>query len=295
MFEPIDKTFQRDFYSQFQASRAGSRAFDRLTPILCLSDIRPDLIARLDAAKHSPPPDNDWQELALSIRKLRKYLTDATSFLPSYDQRQCQAVRCHKAFMTFQSQFFTQQMDLLEQSLEEKRSTSLPKKKFAFKRKADRSQPALPTLPPSPQATSSQLERDRLSEVSTFHKLNAHVNCRLSLQSLPTFGDDTPTFDMTISDLSRCIVDLCSPATIMSPHYLLPLTSLHIHDLKETILILPNLNGSVLLHNLHTCTVIIACHQASISLSDIGDRSYPLLPVPYAQFNERSRIPCSGL
>lgn len=28
MFEPIDKAFQQDFYSQFQASRAGSRAFD---------------------------------------------------------------------------------------------------------------------------------------------------------------------------------------------------------------------------------------------------------------------------
>jgi hypothetical protein len=183
-------------------------------------------------------------------------------------------------------------MDLLEQSLEEKRSASLPKKKFAFKRKADR--PQVFALPTSPQATPSQPGRDHLSEVSTFHKLSAHSNCRLSLQSLPTFGDDTPTFDLTISDLNRCIVDLCSPATITSPHLQLPLTSLHIRDLKDTILILPNV-GSVLLHNLHTCTVIVACHQASISLSDIGEALLPLRPVPYAQFNARSRIPCSDL
>ena len=198
--------------------------------------------------------------------------------------------------MSFQSYFFTQQMDLLEQSLEETRSASLPKKKFAFKRKADRPPGfAPPTLPPSSQATPSQPGQDHLSEVSTFHKLSAHSNCRLSLRSLPTFGDDTPTFDLTISDLNRCIVDLCSPSTITSPHRQFPLTSLHIRDLKDTILILPNVDGSVLLHNLHTCTVIVACHQASIPLSDIGECSYPLRPVPYAQFNARSRIHCSDL
>lgn len=226
MFEPIDKAFQQDFYSQFQASRA-------------------DLIARLDAATNSPTSDNGWQELALNTRQLRKHLTDATGFLPSYDQRQCQA-----------------QMDLLEQILEETRSASLPKKKFAFKRKADRPPVlAVPTLPPPPQATPPQPRQDHLSAVSTFHKLRAHSNCRLSLQSLPTFEDDTPTFDLTISDLNRCIVDLCSPAKIGSPYYQLSLTALHIRDLKDTILVLPNMKGSVLLHNLHTCTVIVACHQ----------------------------------
>ncbi len=194
--------------------------------------------------------------------------------------------------MTFQSYFFTQQMDLLEQSLEETRSASLPKKKFAFKRKADRPPVlAVPTLPPSPQATPPQPGRDHLSAVSTFQKLSARSNCRLSWQSLPTFGDDTPTFDLTISDLNRCIVDLCSPAKIASPYHQLSLTALHIRDLKDTILILPNVKGSVLLHNLHTCTVIIACHQASTSLSDIGDSSYLLHPVPHAQFDARSRIP----
>ncbi|KAI9438190.1 tubulin binding cofactor C-domain-containing protein [Lactarius indigo] len=228
MFEPIDKAFQQDFYSQFQASRA-------------------DLIARLDVAKHSPTSDNDWQELALNTRKLRKYLTEATTFLPSYDQRQCQA-----------------QMELLEQSLEETRSASLPKKKFAFKRKADRPPVlAVPTLPPSPQATPPQPGLDHLSTVSTFHTLSAQSNCRLSFRSLPTFGDDTPTFDLTISDLNRCIVDLCSPANIASPRHQLSLTALHIRDLKNTILVLPHVKGSVLLHNLHTCMVIFRMHSST--------------------------------
>jgi hypothetical protein len=158
-------------------------------------------------------------------------------------------------------------MDLLEQTLEEMRSASLPKKKFAFKRKADRT--PMPTLPPSPQTAPPQSRRDQVDAVSTFHKLSAHSNCRLSLKSLPTFGDDTPTFDLTISDLNRCVVDLCSPAMISSPHHQLPLTAVHIRDLKDTILILPNVKGSVLFHNLHRCTVIVACHQVSISLYDV--------------------------
>lgn len=181
-------------------------------------------------------------------------------------------------------------MELLEQTLEETRSASLPKKKFAFKRKADRA--PVPTLPPSLQATPPQPGGDQLSAVSTFQKLSAHSNCRLSLKSLPTLGDDTSTFDLTISDLSHCIVDLCSPATISSQ---LPLTAVHIRDLKDTILILPNVKGSVLFHNLHTCTVIVACHQASMSSISIGNCSHLLHPVPHAQFNARSRIPCNHL
>jgi hypothetical protein len=58
-----------------------------------LSRIDPGLTDRLDAFKNNTTPHNDWQELALDIRKLRKSLTDATSFLAAYDQRQYQAVR----------------------------------------------------------------------------------------------------------------------------------------------------------------------------------------------------------
>jgi hypothetical protein len=57
------------------------------------SHIDPGLTDRLKAFKINTTPHNDLQELALDIRKLRKSLTDATSVLAAYDQRQCQAVR----------------------------------------------------------------------------------------------------------------------------------------------------------------------------------------------------------
>ncbi|KAI0248006.1 tubulin binding cofactor C-domain-containing protein [Lactifluus subvellereus] len=225
MLEPTDKASQQAFYSHFQASRA-------------------DLAAQLEASRNNPRSDNDWEELALNIRKLRKSLTDATSLLPAYDQRQCQA-----------------QMDQLEQTLEGIRSASVPKLKFAFKRKTNKPPlSATPTPSPSSHDTNMHGERDSLPQavMSTFHKISSHSHNRLSLQSIPTFGADSPSSDLTISDLDHCIVDLCSTAPLQNK---LPLTALHVRDLNETILVLPNVKGSVLLHNLHKCTVIVACQQ----------------------------------
>ena len=92
MLEPTDKTFQQHFYSQFQASRSSSYPV-RSYLFSPLSRVDSGLADRLEASKNNTTSDNDWQQLALDIRKLRKSLTDATSFLAAYDQRQCQAVR----------------------------------------------------------------------------------------------------------------------------------------------------------------------------------------------------------
>ncbi|KAI0267459.1 tubulin binding cofactor C-domain-containing protein, partial [Gloeopeniophorella convolvens] len=202
--------------------------------------------------KDSSASENAQQELMLDVRKLRKSLTDATSLLPSYDQRQCQS-----------------QMAALEQALEEMRAASAPKAKFSFKRKATKpvSSPAPATsYPPLPAAQSR--EESALPAVSTFHNLGPRSHVRLSLQDISTLARaDSPSSDLTISSLDRCIVDLCSaipeaePASYQDP---LSLTALHMRDLKNTILILPNLKGSVLLYNLHNCTIIVGCHQARL-------------------------------
>jgi hypothetical protein len=94
MLEPTDKAFQQNFYVQFQASRASPYLSNSI--VSSLSRVDPGLADRLEASKSNTTSDNDWQQLALDIRKLRKSLTDATSFLAAYDQRQCQAVRSPK-------------------------------------------------------------------------------------------------------------------------------------------------------------------------------------------------------
>jgi len=159
-------------------------------------------------------------------------------------------------------------MDVLEQTLEETRSASQPKTKFTFKRKTNKPPlSAAATLLPSSHGANEPGNTDGLPGTFDFHKLTSHDHRRLSLQSIPTFGTGPPLSDLTISDLDHCIVDLRAPAETVSRQNQRSLTALRIRDLKETVLILPNVDGSVLLYNLYRCTVVVACHQAGILLS----------------------------
>jgi hypothetical protein len=206
----------------------------------------------------------------LDIRKLRKTLTGATSFLAAYDQRQYQAVRLpHSKNQSKWIHTLIQQMDLLEQTLEKTRSASLPKTAFTFKRKTNKPPlSAPPTLPLSSSGANELGRRDGLPCTSDFNSLSSHSHCRLSLQSIPTSGEGPPLSDLIISDLDHCIVDLRATAGSVRSQNQLNLTALHIRDLKETLLILPNVKGSVILHNLHRCTAIVTCHQVCTRLSE---------------------------
>jgi hypothetical protein len=167
-----------------------------------------------------------------------------------------------------------QQMDLLEQTLEKTRSASLPKTKFTFKRKTNKPPlSAAPTLPPSSSGANELGRRDGLPGTSDFNNLSSHSHCRLSLQSIPTSGEGSPLSDLIISDLDHCIVDLRATAGSVRSQNQLNLTALHIRDLKETLLILPNVKGSVILHNLYRCTAVVTCHQVGTRLSLVRMRT----------------------
>lgn len=144
-----------------------------------------------------------------------------------------------------------QQLRSWEQSLETLRSASKPKSKFSFKRK----EPAVPArtavVPSVPAARSVEIP-------STYLTLASHSNARLSWSSLPN-AREFPESDLTIADLDHCIVDLVETSdTGHKP----VLTALHIRNLKNTILLLPVTKGSVLLHNLTRCIIVVGCHQA---------------------------------
>ena len=188
-----------------------------------------------------------------------------------------------------------QQMDSLERTLEEIRFASLPKAKFTFKRKTDKTPlSAAPTPPPSSSGANELGGSDGLPGTSNFNNLRSHSHCRLSLQSIQTSREGPPLSDLIISDLDHCIVDLRATAGSVRSQNQFNLTAVHIHDLKETLLILPIVKGSVILHNLHRCTVIVTCHQVRTRLSECGP---PLLIhlVPHARLGGCSRLPLRGL
>ncbi|KAI0074950.1 hypothetical protein K474DRAFT_1685556 [Panus rudis PR-1116 ss-1] len=227
-------------------------------------------------------------QLALDVAKLRKDLTDATEYLPLYDQRQ------YDSFLKS-----------VEQTLAELRTSSAPKPKFTFKRK----QGALPAQStpkpqPTPTSTASQASTavDEFSSPSTGRILSNRSKEFLTTASLPS-APYTST-DLTITNLDHCILNLISLSDEQTPAHN-KITALHVRDVSNCILLFPaNIKGSAMLHNLTQCIIVLGCHQFRMHTSsrihvylnipsnpiiehcsDISFTGYPttLLPTPESQ------------
>ncbi|KAG6830186.1 hypothetical protein H0H92_001772 [Tricholoma furcatifolium] len=183
------------------------------------------------------------QELTAELARLVRSLADATGFIPRYDQRQ-----------------FEEQLKTLQDSLSQLRTQSKPKPKFAFKRKPATSSNApvnAPSVTPSPPTSvSTPVPTTRLS-------LSNHSHEFLTEKSLPPSSSPE---DLAIRDLDHCIVNLVpssQDSSSQNPDPALQIQALHIQDLKDTVLLLPPVEGSVLIHDLMRCTIVVGCHQAS--------------------------------
>ncbi|KAJ3476057.1 hypothetical protein NLI96_g11423 [Meripilus lineatus] len=230
-----NKSRIQDFYTSFQASRS-------------------DLSSRLEQlkAKGSVTPDG-LNEFTLDVAKLRKDLVDATSYLPSYDQRQ------YESFLKG-----------LEQSIEQLRASAVQKPKFSFKRKAAAASSPAPT--PVTQAkvatVTAAVEVKDLPSTSTNRVLSDRSKEYLTWSSIP--NSTSSISDLTISDLDQCIVNFTSSpkpdegssdqGESESQH---KITALHIRNITNSILIFPPIEGSALLHDLKQCTIVLGCHQVS--------------------------------
>ena len=95
----------------------------------------------------------------------------------------------------------------------------------------------------------------------------------LTVKSLPPPADQgsaQASTDLSISDLDHCVVNLLNgsnPITTQEQHAVTRpiLTAMHIRDIKNSLLLLGDVEGSALVHNLNRCTVVIACRQVSFS------------------------------
>ncbi|KAK7019844.1 tubulin-folding cofactor C [Favolaschia claudopus] len=205
-------SFSQSFSAQFQASRT-------------------ELESRVEALKSTQPTTDALQTLSVELAKLTKTLSDATGSIPSYDQRQ-----------------YELQLKGLQTSLEQLRA-SLPKTKFAFKRKA-----ALPT---------SSAAASVVPELPSSQRVSAAMSSNLTLSSYSmryltaaAISNASQATDLAISDLDKCIVNLLSDASST-----FRISALHIRNLTDSVLLLPVIEGSVLLHDLRRCIIVVGCHQ----------------------------------
>lgn len=181
--------------------------------------------------------------IAEEIQALNKRLTEATGRLPSYDQRQNEL-----------------QLKKLEKSLEELRSSTTGKTKFAFKRKVK--VPASPeSATPPARANAPVIPTSTISSAS--RTISDHSDCYLSRSCLSGPSSSINHTEVSIIRLSSSILNLLTATNESTPVSANPisLSALHIRDIQNSILILGTVDGSIMLHNLTSCVVVAGCHQ----------------------------------
>jgi len=152
------------------------------------------------------------------------------------------------------------QLKTLEESLEELRSSTTGKTKFAFKRKVKipASTSAETATPPAP-ANTPAIPTSTISSAS--RTISDHSNCYLSRSCLSSPSSSTDHIEVSIIRISNSILNLATTNELTPSANTVSLSALHIHDIENSILVLGTVDGSIMLHNLTNCVVVAECHQ----------------------------------
>ncbi|CAG8577255.1 14233_t:CDS:2 [Dentiscutata erythropus] len=183
------------------------------------------------------------------ISELEKKTTDASRFLPPYDQRQS-----------------ILQVRALIEDLNTKKAELTPKSKFSFK-----SRKATGSTEKSMTAESNKIINNNLEVITPNNEivpittslnqnfqtvtLNNRQNCYISVNSYLTNLEEPgeKVMDFQISNLDHCIVNLVSSNVTIG--------AIHIKRLKDTIIMASPVRSSILIYDCERCVFLIGCHQ----------------------------------
>ncbi|KAF8186413.1 tubulin binding cofactor C-domain-containing protein [Pholiota molesta] len=162
-------------------------------------------------------------------------------------------------------QTFTPQFQALGSEIDRTlRATSAPKSKFAFKRKTGAtsapaapkpglaSEPLEPSAVPNPPSTSSS------NSGPSNLILSSRSRQYLTRSDLSEHPQQT---DLSLSDLESCVVNLLPPTAEDAAEGHIKISALHARNLTNCVLLLPEVEGSALLHDMFNCVVVLGCHQ----------------------------------
>ncbi|EPQ51906.1 TBCC-domain-containing protein [Gloeophyllum trabeum ATCC 11539] len=151
-----------------------------------------------------------------------------------------------------------------------------PKAKFAFKRKgAAAPRTATPTPAPAPPSAPATVPAESASGLAFSSKSHAY----LTLDSLSTDSDAT---ELAIADLDHCLVNLVPPTRTFS--------AIHVRNVTNSVLILGNVTGSVLLHDVQRCILVLRCHQFRMHTSKETDVYLSIPSNPIIEHSSRIRF-----
>ncbi|KAF9538788.1 hypothetical protein EC957_006210 [Mortierella hygrophila] len=147
----------------------------------------------------------------------------------------------------------------MSEKLAQLRVRLVPKAKFSFKSRktAGTTPPPASTLKPaaSPKPTGSTPTIDQ----SQFLKFEDRTGEHLFIGSLSVSETESRTAkDVALTNLTDCTINLVHD---------IPLSAIHVKNLKRCTLVFPPVSGSILLHDCEGCTLIGACHQSRMHTS----------------------------
>lgn len=147
----------------------------------------------------------------------------------------------------------------LEQSLDGLRTPSTGKAKFAFKRKAQKPI-STPAPSPVPNAITQHQEQSPVptdvAGSSNSVALSGRTHQYLSWTSVPSMT--VSATDLSISDLDGCVVNFLGDSKDAPP---LTFTALHMRNVRNTVLLLPFIQGSAMIHDMSNSVTVLGCHQ----------------------------------
>ncbi|RIA98657.1 tubulin binding cofactor C-domain-containing protein [Glomus cerebriforme] len=232
--KPSKETVAYKFWQEFQEERK-----DIQKSIDDLSTKSKSLITKL------------CEEILVRINLLEKKTTDATIYLPSYDQRQS-----------------ILQIRALVEELNVKKAEIAPKSKFSFKSRkpnvisgnggggateAENKKESNITTTPSTTATesTSSIINENFQVITLNNKQNSYLAVNSYLSS-PT-NDSTKIMDFHLSSLQNCFINLVSKSITIG--------AIHIKGLKNCVILAGPVNSSILIYDCENCVFVVACHQ----------------------------------
>lgn len=163
--------------------------------------------------------------------------------------------------------------------IEELRATSKPKSKFAFRRTVAPGSDVPQRPPPKTNTDNTSFE-----DVSTRGNKSQHSTLSSQSYRYLSFTDllptDQPSSELAISGLDHCIVNLIGIAGQSDNG--IQLSTVHIKNVSHSVLILPMIDGSILLNDLTHCVVAVGCHQVNDLYVSASSLALTRCPVSHA-------------
>ena len=142
-----------------------------------------------------------------------------------------------------------QQLKALEKTIEELRGASASAPKFSFKRRATKPKPSTEhasiVVHPPTKSQSTLIESTR-TLAGFSHRYLTILDVRSPNSSA----------GVSISDLDNCIVNF-----LPGDEDHTKITALHVQRVSRTVILLPQISGSIILHDLSESVIVVGCHQ----------------------------------